>query len=880
MENALVKILNRAVQSFLENDTHYETILKKGLGAIAKELRLGRITIRRRILISGEAFLHDIFRWNNESVPCDETIPSITPPIKRWYSRLELGEVVSSTFSELPEEEKAFPLLKGAKSILATPVFRNDQFEGYVLYVDMKNERRFDQRVVDVLSSVALMCYNTILNYEKRVSTENELERRLKNQELLTEISRTFVSGNDTPALINNALDSIGKQIAAERVIIISFDAEKKFGTQKYRWMAEGVPPLPHQTFPLIKYITGYFASEILSDSTQQSFTSDDVSLLTDEDFKVIHYIAGVRACCWSPLYVDGRLWGVLSVEMCSQPRKWEDWVLELADTIAHLVSGAITRDIVMQQREQALKEALRASKAKGEFLSNMSHEMRTPMNAIIGMTHVGKVAADIERKDYSLLKIEEASTHLLGVINDVLDMSKIEANRLELVYNEFSFEKMFKKVVNAMGLRIEDKKQQFYINIDGRIPHFLIGDDQRLAQIIINLLSNATKFTPDGGTLRIDAALVSADNDKCTIKISVADTGIGMTEEQQERLFMAFTQADSSTARRYGGTGLGLVISKRLVEMMDGEISVESVPGEGSTFSFTFKAARGTENNEQWLDPSVSWENIQVLVVDDAPEIRDYLSAVFDRIGVFCDTASNGQEALDMVNEHGAYNIYFVDWRMPVMDGLEFTRIIKSRDKEAHRKSVVIMISSTEWSIIKDEAAEAGVDKYLLKPLFASNVVDCLNACLGSERSAAEAAIFTLEPGEWRGHRFLLAEDVAINREIFTSIMEGSGAEIASASNGVEALRMFIDDPDAYSIIFMDVQMPEMDGLEATRRIREVPHPYALTIPIVAMTANVFREDIEACIKAGMDDHLGKPLNMEEVFRKLRKYGRRRYDF
>jgi CheY-like chemotaxis protein len=373
---------------------------------------------------------------------------------------------------------------------------------------------------------------------------------------------------------------------------------------------------------------------------------------------------------------------------------------------------------------------------------------------------------------------------------------------------------------------------------------------------------------------------LLSEDDGKCVIRIEVTDTGIGMTAEQQARLFTAFTQADSSTARRYGGTGLGLVISKRLVELMGGQISVETEQGKGSAFSFTFKAVRGGESNEQWLDPSINWKNMQVLVVDDAPDIRDYLSAVFDRIGVFCDTAANGQEALDLVNEHGGYNIYFVDWRMPVMDGLEFTRIIKCRDKESHRKSVVIMISSTEWSLIKDEAKSAGVDKYLLKPLFASNVVDCLNTCLGAARGVAETAIYSLEPGEWRGHRFLLAEDVAINREIFISIMEDSGAEIVSAVNGVEALRMFIDDPDGFTIIFMDVQMPEMDGLETTRRIREVPHPRALTVPIVAMTANVFREDIEACIKAGMDDHLGKPLNMEEVFRKLRKYGRRRYDF
>jgi signal transduction histidine kinase/CheY-like chemotaxis protein len=648
----------------------------------------------------------------------------------------------------------------------------------------------------------------------------------------------------------------------------------------EYFWISEGILPLPKLQFEMVTFTLNHFASVMPEDSTVQSHICEDIFENPDKDFQNLSKVINLRSCCGTPLYIDGGLWGILSVEMCSGPRIWKTWEIELINTVAHIVGGAITRDITVRQREQALREAVKASKAKGEFLSNMSHEMRTPMNAIIGMTHVGKTAVDIERKDYALAKIGEASTHLLGVINDVLDMSKIEANKLELVYNEFSFEKMLKKVVNALGLRIEDKNQQFFINVDGYIPHFLIGDDQRLAQVIINLLSNATKFTPDLGNIRLNANLISEENGKCTIRIEVIDTGIGMSEEQISRLFNAFEQADSSTARKFGGTGLGLVISRRIVELMDGEVAVVSEPGKGSTFSFTFKAARGAENNEQWLDPSVNWKNVQVLVADDAPEIREYLSAVFDRIGVFCDTASNGQEALDMVNEHGAYNIYFVDWRMPVMDGIEFTRIIKSRDKDANRRSVVIMISSTEWSIIKDDAAAAGVDKYLLKPLFASSVVDCLNACLGSSWVAQETAIYSLDPGEWRGHRFMLAEDVDINREIFVSIMEGSGAEIVSAANGVEALRLFIEDPDGYSIIFMDVQMPEMDGLEATRRIREVNHPSAKTVPIVAMTANVFREDIEACLASGMDDHLGKPLNMEEVFKKIRQSGRRKYDF
>ena len=516
---------------------------------------------------------------------------------------------------------------------------------------------------------------------------------------------------------------------------------------------------------------------------------------------------------------------------------------------------------------QSALEQATEANRAKSNFLSSMSHEMRTPMNAIIGMTAIGKKTKDAGEKDYALNKIGVASSHLLGVINDILDMSKIEANKFELAPIEFNFDRMLQKVVTVIHFRAEEKEQALSVSVDERIPRFVVGDEQRLTQVIANLMSNAVKFTPTGGKIHLETSLAGETGGECELRISVADSGIGISPEQQERLFQAFEQAENGTNRKYGGTGLGLVISKNIIELMGGKIWIESELGKGAKFIFTVKVLRGEKNPSSMLAHGVNWDNVRVLVADDMPEIREQFQNIFNELNIICDVASDGLEACRIIEERGGYDIYFIDWAMPHMDGIELTRQIKSRSNG--RPSVAVMITAADWEQIKDEATLAGVDKHLLKPLFTSAIIDCINECFDKTRIQNAEYI----DGEFEGKRLLLAEDVEINREILISLLEGTGIDIDCAENGQEALEMVESSAGRYDIVFMDVQMPKMDGYEATRAIRALPAMRDVRLPIIAMTANVFKSDIEESFAAGMDEHLRKPIDFERVLQVLRKY-------
>ena len=545
-----------------------------------------------------------------------------------------------------------------------------------------------------------------------------------------------------------------------------------------------------------------------------------------------------------------------------------------MASTIITLgVVFTVILTMILIRIDAARTKSDKESRHKSAFLANMSHEIRTPMNAIIGMTTIGKSTSNVERKDHCLKKIEDASNHLLGVINDILDMSKIEANKFDLSPVEFNFEKMLVRIVNVVNFRVDEKNQKLSVHIDSKIPKNLIGDDQRLAQVITNLLSNAIKFTPENGKINLDTRFVDEESGLCTIEFSVTDNGIGMNYEQQKRIFTSFEQAESSTTRKYGCTGLGLPISKSIVELMGGVIWIDSEVGKGSTFSFIVKMLRGVSCHYGLLSPDVNLDNARILVVDDDSGILEYFMEITKEFGVNCDTAVSGEEALRLVEKKGSYHIYFIDWKMPEMDGIQLTSKLKERHGSS-AKSVVIMITAAEWTSVENEARSAGVDKFLSKPLFPSGIANAINESLGIDYTKVDEALNENNiDGIYKGWSILIAEDVEINREIVMTLLEPTGIEIDFAENGKEALRKFSESPEKYDLIFMDIQMPEMDGYETTRRIRALNTPQSKLVRIIAMTANVFREDIERCFEVGMDNHISKPIDFNEILEKLNLY-------
>jgi len=599
------------------------------------------------------------------------------------------------------------------------------------------------------------------------------------------------------------------------------------------------------------------------------SVFADDLLAGVDISGRVMyHYITGGQYIVFLRQLPNGKYLGFAAPKNMYYERMTENMLfLGIISVIFALVLivGLLKIDMARRNSDEEKKR-------QSAFLANMSHEIRTPMNAIIGMSSIGKNANAIERKDYCFSKIEDASKHLLGLINDVLDMAKIAANKMELHEENFDFEKMLQRVVNMITFSTGQKQQDLSVKIDCNIPTNLIGDDHRLAQVITNLLSNATKFTPEGGKIHLEVSLLGEENDNCTILFKVKDSGIGMSKEQLSKLFTSFQQAEVSTSRRFGGTGLGLVLVKSFVEMMGGKVNVESELGSGATFSFTLVMKRGEGARKTFYGGVKS--NIKILAVDDDPDAVEYVKEILSGFGISCDTALCGAEALDIVNKNGAYDIYIIDWKMPDIDGIALSDKLKDGGFAESDKSVVILISSTQLSEI-EWGTPMTLDRFLQKPLFPSALIGVLDEFLGTEQSQPITEVeFAKSVGYFSGYRVLLVEDVLLNCEIFMALFEEDQIEVECAENGIKAIEKFTAAPEKYDLILMDVQMPEMDGYEATKRIRAMSDiPQAKTVPIIAMTANVFREDIERCLKSGMNDHVAKPLDYDIVFEKLRKY-------
>lgn len=533
-----------------------------------------------------------------------------------------------------------------------------------------------------------------------------------------------------------------------------------------------------------------------------------------------------------------------------------------------------INDELKRQQKilQDALLVAQKANDAKRDFLSRMSHEIRTPMNAIIGMSAVAfNYLDDKKRTADCLSKITFSSKHLLMLLNDVLDMSKIENGKLNIRQELFDLKNLVTSLADINYGLATAKGLAFEIVISGFKDELLLGDSMRVNQILLNLLSNAIKFTPKGGSVRLEIRMLRSASDKIWLRFIVKDSGIGMKKEFLEHLYEPFEQADNGIARKYGGTGLGMAITKNLVAIMDGTIEVESQEGAGTTFMVDLPFGVSKVDKKT----AAEMEEMRVLVVDDDNDTCEHAAVLLKGMGVNVDWALNGFEAIEKVrsaceDDGRCYDVCFIDWCMPELDGIETARRMR---RYVGPDVLIIIISAYDWSGIEEQAKAAGVNAFIAKPFFASNLYNTL-LTVSRKPELGFSAVGNKETYDFGGKKVLLVEDNELNMEIASELLKFVNLQVEHAENGKVAVDIFRNSKEKeYALIFMDIQMPLMNGYDAARCIRSSEHPAARTIPIIAMTANAFNDDVQAAFDAGMNGHLAKPIDVEVLYKTIARY-------
>ena len=620
------------------------------------------------------------------------------------------------------------------------------------------------------------------------------------------------------------------------------------------------------ERFPYLEAVTAY-CNQYVTEPYREEFLKFIQPDAVREGLKNNLVIAYRYMIC-----VDGHeSWEIVKFAGVRHPDERDDHIVHTVGACFADVDAETRKDLEQKQTlSDALESAEQANRAKTAFLSNMSHEIRTPMNAIIGLDNIALNDPETPKKTKEYLeKIGDSANHLLNLINDILDMSRIESGRMVIRNEEFSFSELLGTVNTMFSGQCADKGLEYLCNIKGEVDDCYIGDKMKLRQVLINILGNAVKFTPEGGKVELMVERTAQFENQTTLCFTIADTGIGMSREFLPRLFDTFAQEDSSTTSRYGSSGLGMAITKSFVEIMNGSIAVESEKGVGTTFTVKVTLMNAAEHGEEEKELAIHPDEMSVLIVDDDPIACEHAKLVLEKAGIAAELAASGVEAIEKVKLRHArrepYNLILVDWKMPEMDGVETTR--RMREVIGH-ESAIIILTAYRWDDVLEEALQAGVDSFIPKPLFAAAVLDEFRAALKRKGIMAGKK---QEKAELKGRHILLAEDIQINAEIMMMVLQAREMEADLTVNGKIAVELFAShEPGWYDAILMDMRMPEMDGLEATRVIRAMDRTDAKTIPIIALTANAFDEDVQRSLQAGLDAHLSKPVDPDNLYETL----------
>lgn len=688
---------------------------------------------------------------------------------------------------------------------------------------------------------------------ESRIKQE-ELEARIELQEQLLEQERQ-------QARQNNLITALASDYKS--VYYLELDKGEGICYQENEDLEDGLKAGEH--FDYMEAVTAY-ADKYITDQYHDEFMEfiqPDSIRKGLADSRVISY-----------RYVVNRN-GRESYEMVrfAGVRHPED----RGDGFVHSV-GACFTDVDEETRmslakNEALAEALKtaedANKAKTTFLSNMSHEIRTPMNAIIGLNNIAINDEETSEKTKEYLaQMGDSADHLLNLINDILDMSRIESGRMTLKSEEFSMQSLLNSINTMLSGQCQEKGIDYQCYVNGQMDDYYIGDNMKLRQVLINILSNAVKFTPEGRSVEFSLERIAEFENNATLRFTIKDTGIGMSKDFLPHIFDTFSQENSSNTSKYGSSGLGMAITKNIIDMMNGNIEVESEKGEGSTFKVTvtlLKSDHIDDEHEIEVDP----HELSVLVIDDDPVACEHARLVMEKAGIAVDLACSGNEAVEKVQLRHArrdpYNLILVDWQMPEMDGIETTRKIR---EIAGNESAIIILTAYRWDDVLEEALGAGVDSFIAKPLFANTVIEEYGSAVKKKNIEAKKKE---RKADLEGRHILMAEDVKVNADIMKLLLGKRGMEVDVAENGRIAVDMFAEHPEGYyDAVLMDMRMPEMDGLEATRTIRGMDRKDAKDIPIIALTANAFDEDVQRSLQSGHNAHLSKPVDPNVLFETL----------